>query len=67
MPELASFQNVTQFECVINQDGQFTEVGDYKPNHVLYLSFAARKSSKGMIYFTCQTNGAANVSGEKSR
>lgn len=67
MPELASFQNVTQFECVISQDGQFTEVGDYKPNHVLYLSFAARKSSKGMIYFTCQTNGAANVSGEKSR
>lgn len=28
MPELASFQNVTQFECVISQ---FTEVGDYKP------------------------------------
>lgn len=50
MPELASFQNVTQFECVISQ---FTEVGDYKPNHVLYLSFTARKSSKGMIYFTC--------------
>lgn len=63
MPELASFQNVTQFECVISQDGQFTEVG--KSNHVLYLSFTARKSSKGMIYFTCQTNGAANVSGEK--
>lgn len=42
MPELASFQNVSQFECVISQDGQFTEVGDYKPNHVLYLSFAAR-------------------------
>ena len=57
MPELASFQNVTQFECVISQDRQFTEVGDYKPNHVLYLSFTARNSSKGMISFTCQTNG----------